>query len=836
MKTRVQRHRVRPTGEREGTSAQADGASAAIADALIDKLRCLQAKLPQYATRNDWYMALAYTVRDRMLANYMTTVESITGPSPAKVVAYLSAEFLTGPHLGNSLVNLGLWDAAKEAVSSVGQDLATLVEHEEEPGLGNGGLGRLAACYMDSLATLNIPAIGYGIRYEFGIFDQAIRDGWQVELTDKWLRFGNPWEIVRSETTYDVQFGGHTATYRDERGSLRVRWLPDRVVKGVAYDTPVPGYRVPTSNLLRLWKAEATESFDFDAFNVGDYYGAVEQKMVSETISKVLYPNDEPEVGKRLRLAQQYFFVSCSLQDMVRLHLGRGKRLDEFDSYWAAQLNDTHPSIAVAELMRLLVDEHFMEWDEAWRITQATCAYTNHTLLAEALEKWPLALFETLLPRHLEIVFEINRRFLDGVRLRHPGDEQLVRRVSLIDDTGDRYVRMAHLASAGSHAINGVAALHTELLKQTVLRDFHAVAPEKFFNVTNGVTPRRWMALSNPGLSALITRHIGEAWIADLEDELARIEPLAADSGFQQEWLAVKSSNKRILAALVTERTGTVIDPESLFDVQVKRLHEYKRQHLNALYLITLYNRMRRNADTAMAPRTVIFGGKAAPGYRMAKLIIRLITGIADVVNRDAHVSTCLKVVFLPGFDVKSGQHVYPAADLSEQISTAGKEASGTGNMKFAMNGALTIGTLDGANVEIRDAVGHENFFLFGLTAEEVAQRKAQGYRPRDFYESNAELREALDVIGSGLFSNGDRDLFQPLLHSLLEHDDYMLLADYQAYIDAQAHVSDAWGDRRDWTRMSILNCARVGRFSSDRSIRDYCRHIWNIHPADPRA
>jgi len=832
MKTRLQSRSGKAAGKRGGTSARTVAGPEAIADALLGKLRCQQAKLPQYATRNDWYMALAYTVRDFMLANYMATVESIAGPNPTKVVAYLSAEFLTGPHLGNGLVNLGLWEAARDAVSSVGQDLATLVEHEEEPGLGNGGLGRLAACYMDSMATLNVPAIGYGIRYEFGIFDQEIRDGWQVELTDKWLRFGNPWEIVRPETTYTVQFGGRTETYRDERGVSRVRWLPDHVVQGVAYDTPVPGYRGSTTNLLRLWKAEAIESFDFDAFNVGDYYGAVERKMVSETISKVLYPNDEPEVGKRLRLAQQYFFVSCSLQDMVRLHVSRGKRLDEFDSYWAAQLNDTHPSIAVAELMRLLVDEQAMEWDEAWRITQATCAYTNHTLLAEALEKWPIAMFETYLPRHLEIILEINRRFLDDVRRRHPGDEQLVRRVSLIDETGDRYVRMAHLASAGSHAINGVAALHTELLKQTVLRDMHIVAPGKFFNVTNGVTPRRWMALCNPGLSALITRHIGDGWIADLEDELARIEPLANDSGFQSEWQDVKAANKRMLAALIAERAGVAIDPESLFDIQVKRLHEYKRQHLNALYLVTLYNRLKRNAGTATAPRTVIFGGKAAPAYRMAKLIIRLINGIADVVNRDAHVSSSLAVVFLPGFDVKSGQHVYPAADLSEQISTAGKEASGTGNMKFAMNGALTIGTLDGANVEIRDAVGHENFFLFGLTAEDVAQRKAQGYRPRDVYESNQELREALDAIGSGLFSNGDRDLFQPLLHSLLEHDDYMLLADYQAYVDAQARVSDAWGDRREWTRMSILNCARVGRFSSDRSIRDYCRHIWNIEPA----
>jgi len=836
MKSGLDRRRPRTDSERDGTSVRTIANAVAFADALLDNLCYLQAKLPQHATRNDWYMALAYTVRDCILANYITTVESITGPAPTKVVAYLSAEFLTGPHLGNSLVNLGLWDAARDAIASVGQDLATLVEHEEEPGLGNGGLGRLAACYMDSLATLNVPAIGYGIRYEFGIFDQAIRDGWQVELTDKWLRFGNPWEIVRSETTHTVQFGGRTETYRDERGHHRVRWLPHRVVKGIAYDTPVPGYRQPTTNLLRLWKAEAAESFDFDAFNVGDYYGAVDQKIASETISKVLYPNDEPEIGKRLRLAQQYFFVSCSLQDMIRLHFARGKRLDEFDSYWAAQLNDTHPSIAVAELMRLLVDEHLMDWDDAWRITQATCAYTNHTLLAEALEKWPLGMFGTLLPRHLEIIFEINRRFLDDVRRRHPADEDLVRRISLIDDTGDRYVRMAHLASAGSHAINGVAALHTELLKETVLRDFHTIAPEKFFNVTNGVTPRRWMALSNPGLSALITRHIGDGWIADLQDQLAGIEPLAADRGFQQEWQDVKAANKRNLAALIKARTGSAIDPESLFDVQVKRLHEYKRQHLNALYLVTLYNRLKRGASTSMAPRTMIFGGKAAPGYRMAKLIIRLITGIADVINRDRDAAGSLAVVFVPDFNVKTGHHVYPAADLSEQISTAGKEASGTGNMKFAMNGALTIGTLDGANVEIRDAVGHENFFLFGLNAAEVGERKAQGYRPRDVYESNAELREALDAISSGLFANGDRDLFQPLVHSLLERDDYMLLADYQAYVDAQQRVSETWGNRREWTRMAILNCARVGRFSSDRSIQDYCREIWNIRTAEPVA
>jgi glycogen phosphorylase len=820
-------------GTRSGRDDARTGTSAeAIAQGLLDNLRCLQAKLPQHATRNDWYMALAYTVRDRMLERYTATVNAISAENAAKVVAYLSAEFLTGPHLGNSLVNLGLWDAAQKAVDSLGQDLSALLEQEEEPGLGNGGLGRLAACYMDSLATLNVPAIGYGIRYEFGIFDQAIHDGWQIERTDKWLRFGNPWEIVRTETAFDVRFGGRTEWYRDPQGHHRVRWLPDKMVKGVAYDTPVPGYRAATTNLLRLWKAEATESFDFDAFNVGNYYGAVDEKVISETISKVLYPNDEPEAGKKLRLAQQYFFVSCSLQDMIRLHLIRGKRLEEFDVYWAAQLNDTHPSIAVAELMRLLVDEHSLEWDTAWAITQRTCGYTNHTLLAEALEKWPLPLFGRLLPRHLEIIYEINSRFLDEVRGRFPDDDQLLRRLSLIDEVGSRNVRMAHLATVGAHAVNGVAALHSELLKQTVLRDFAAVAPEKFVNVTNGVTPRRWMALSNPKLSALISRHIGDTWIADLEQEIGRIEPLAADPAFQREWRDVKADNKRALAAMIQDRTGTVVNAESLFDVQVKRLHEYKRQHLNVLYLVTLYNRLVGRGEVPTVPRTVIFGGKAAPGYRMAKLIIRLINGVADVVNREPRLSGLLTVIFLPDFNVKSSQHVYPAADLSEQISTAGKEASGTGNMKFAMNGALTIGTLDGANVEIREAVGPENFFLFGLTAGEVTARRAAGYRPRDIYESNPELRSAIDAIDSGLFAGGDQYLFQPLVNSLLNHDDYMLLADYQAYVECQERVSQAYRDKDNWTRMSILNAARVGRFSSDRSIRDYCRHIWNISPA----
>jgi starch phosphorylase len=822
-----------PSGPAGVTGIRTGAGADAIAQDIIDNLHCLLARPAAHATSHDWYQALAYAVRDRLMGRYIQTAEAMTADTSQRLVAYLSAEFLMGPHLGNGLLCLGIRDAAEEALDRFGQKLTDILAQEEEPGLGNGGLGRLAACFMDSLATLGVPAIGYGVRYEFGIFDQAIRDGWQVELTDKWLRYGNPWEIARPEVTYDVKLGGRTEHGTDENGRYRVHWVPNRVVRGTAYDTPVPGYRVRTVNLLRLWKAEAAESFDFAAFNQGDYYGAVRDKVASETISKVLYPNDEPEAGKQLRLEQQYFFVSCSLQDMLRLHRLRGKALSDFGSYWAAQLNDTHPSIAVAELMRLLVDEHGMAWDEAWTITQQTCSYTNHTLLAEALEKWSVALFSSVLPRHYEIVLEINRRFLDGVRAGHPGDDELVRRVSLIDESGGGHVRMANLASVGSHKINGVAALHTDLLKRTVLHDFHTLFPERFVNVTNGVTPRRWIALSNPALAALITSRIGDGWVSGLENEIRNLEPFAADQEFRAEWQTIKSRNKQALADVIRTRTGVVVDPRSLFDIQVKRIHEYKRQHLNVLYVIALYNQLTRTPDARVAPRTVIFGGKAAPGYRMAKLVIKLITSVAAVVNADARVADRLKVVFLPDFNVTLGHHVYPAADLSEQISTAGKEASGTGNMKFAMNGALTIGTLDGANVEIREAVGADNFFLFGLTVDEVNAAKARGYRPAEYYESNPALREALDLVDSGFFSNGDRTVFRPLVESLLTRDDYLLLADFQSYVDCQERVSDAYHDQDQWTRMSILNCARVGRFSSDRSIRDYCRDIWNVTPPD---
>jgi starch phosphorylase len=800
-----------------------------LAQALLENLYYVQGRNPELATRNDWYMALAYTVRDRMLHGWIETLSTIR--REARIVSYLSAEFLLGPQLGNSLISLGIWEPVREAVARQGLKLEDLLEQEGEPGLGSGGLGRLAACFLDSLATLEIPAFGYGIRYEFGIFDQEIRDGWQVEVTDQWLALGNPWELRRPEITYRVGWKGHTETYSDAAGFQRLRWVPGMMVKGVAYDYPVPGYRTKVTNLLRLWKSEAVESFDFQDFNVGDYYGAVEEKVISETVTKVLYPNDGPEAGKRIRLAQQNFFVSCSLQDMLRIHLVRGHSLDTFHKTYAVQLNDTHPAIAVAELMRLLMDEHHLPWEQAWEITGNTLAYTNHTLLPEALEKWPLPLFAELLPRHLEIIFELNRRFLDEVRLRYPGDEGLVERVSIIDESGSKYVRMANLASLGSHSINGVAALHTELLKTTVLKDFHTLFPEKFLNITNGVTPRRWLALSNPRLAGLISSRLGDGWVSHLEEDLPRLEPLADNPEFRRAWRAVKQANKEELAAVIRERTGVTLNPGTMFDIQVKRLHEYKRQHLNLLHIITVYNRLKKNPDGEITPRTFIFGGKAAPGYSMAKLMIKLINAVADVVNNDPDVRDRLKIVYFPDFNVKNGQRIYPAADLSEQISTAGKEASGTGNMKFGLNGALTIGTLDGANVEMREAVGPENFFLFGLTAPEIADRKARGYHALAYYESNNGLREVIDLISSGYFSRGDTRLFQPLVASLLYHDEYLVCADYQAYVDCQGEVDRAFRDQERWSRMSILNVARLGRFSSDRAIREYCQHIWKAKP-----
>jgi len=821
--------------ELESTGAQPDDRVAlskeAFKHAFLDNLFYVQGKTPALATRHDYYMALAYTVRDRLLHRWVSTAAAYTEQG-SRTVAYFSAEFLMGPHLGNNLVNLGIREEVRQAVTELGFDFEQLLACEDEPGLGNGGLGRLAACFLESMATLEIPSLGYGIRYEFGIFDQEIVDGWQMEKTDKWLRFGNPWEVVRPEWAVEVKLGGQTERYTDEHGRVRARWIPHRIVLGVPYDTPIVGYHVNTCNTLRLWRAEAPESFDFAVFNRGDYYGAVNQKVSSENLTKVLYPNDEAVRGKELRLEQQYFFVCCSLQDMLRIVKVQGIPLERFHEKFAAQLNDTHPAIAVAELMRLLVDERGLEWDAAWSIVRKTFAYTNHTLLPEALERWPIGMFGKVLPRHLEIIYEINARFLDEMRIRFFGDDWRVANLSMIDEHGERYVRMAHLACVGSHAVNGVAELHSELLKSDVLRDFHAVWPERFSNKTNGVTPRRWIALANPRLTRLISESIGDQWIRDLA-ELKRLEPFAQDPGFRAEWRAIKRANKADLAAFARERTGITVDPQSLYDVQVKRIHEYKRQHLNILHVISLYHRLRSDAHFDMQPRTFVFGGKAAPGYHIAKLMIKLINCVGEVVNRDPAVRDRLRVVFVPNFNVTNGQRIYPAADLSEQISTAGKEASGTGNMKFCMNGALTIGTPDGANIEICNEVGADNFFMFGLSAPEVALVKQRGYRPAHYYETSPELRDVLDLIRDGFFSRGDTQLFRPLVEGLMHWDPYLVLADYQAYADCQRRIGEAYTDPEAWAIKSILNVARSGKFSSDRSIADYARDVWHV-PAVP--
>jgi len=816
--------------EHSRTGLSADALRRAISDHLIYSI----ARPASVLTPDHYYRALSLAVRDRMQQRWMATTQDWLDLSN-KVTCYLSAEFLMGPQLGNNLLNLGIEDQAREALEALGQDLDQILACEEEPGLGNGGLGRLAACYLDSLATLERPSIGYGIRYEFGIFHQEIQNGWQVEKTDNWLVRGNPWEIDKPDASYLVNWGGHTEQDRDIAGHHRVRWIPQRVLKGVSHDTPIQGYGVNTCNTLTLWSARAVESFALEAFNTGDFYKAVDDEVVSETVSKVLYPNDEPEAGKRLRLLQQYFFVTCSLQDILRIHLERvGQPLDTLPRKWAIQLNDTHPSIAVAELMRLLVDEHLMGWDQAWEITVATFGYTNHTLLPEALETWPLSIFGDSLPRHLEIIYEINERFLDELRERFPDDEDRVRRMSLIGEEGGKSVRMAHLATVGSHAVNGVAELHSELLKASVLKDFYEMWPERFGNVTNGVTPRRFLALSNPGLRQLLDDTIGDDWLVDLE-KLRGIESYVDDPSFRQRWREVKRTNKSRLAEYVHSVTGIELDPAWMFDVQVKRIHEYKRQHLNVLHIVTLYHRIKQNPRLTIPPRAFIFGGKAAPGYHMAKRIIKLITAVGATVNNDPSVNRFMKVVFLPNFNVKNAHLVYPAANLSEQVSTAGKEASGTGNMKFMINGALTIGTLDGANVEIRQEAGPENFFLFGLTEDQVEAVKTEGYRPASYIEEDPELAAVLELIAEGGFTHGDSEILRPVVDSLIHHDPFLVLADYRSYVDCQAKVSRAWRDIDAWSRMSILNTARSGRFSSDRAIAEYCEDIWNVGPMSVR-
>jgi starch phosphorylase len=783
----------------------------------------------QSASENDSYMALCYTVRDYLIDRWRKTTQTYFEANP-KFVYYLSAEYLIGRQLRQNMLYSDTTETARQAVSYNSNDFGRLAAQDIEPGLGNGGLGRLAACFLDSLATLDIPSVGYGIRYEYGIFNQDFKDGWQAERPDEWLLLGNPWEFPQPDNMVEVKFDGHTESYVDEEGNYRVNWIPDYTVRGQPYHTLVPGYKTGTVNMLRLWAARASREFDFQVFNIGDYARAVEAKILSENITKVLYPNDNAPEGQKLRLKQQYFFVACSLQDIIRRFKLRNDDWDQFPEKVVIQLNDTHPVVAIPELMRLLVDEYQLGWDRAWRITQQTFAYTCHTLMPEALEKWPVGLFQYLLPRHIEIIYEINHRFLAEVRTRFPNDPERVARMSIIEEGQGKLVRMAHLAVVGSFSVNGVAELHSDLLKERVFTDFYAMWPEKFNNKTNGVTPRRFMKLANPDLSDLITSKLGEGWLKEL-DRLQQLEQFIDDADFRQAWRQVKQQNKQALADYILEHNGLKVDPHSIFDIMVKRLHQYKRQHLKALHIITLYNRIKANPDINIVPRTFIFGAKAAPGYFMAKLIIKLINNIGEVVNNDPEVRDRLKVVFLANFNVSLAQKIYPAADISEQISLAGKEASGTGNMKFALNGALTVGTLDGANIEIRDRVGTENFFLFGLTTDEVFALKEQGYNSRDYYHQNAELRQVIDQIASGYFSNGDTKLFEPIVDALLYHDPFMLLADYQSYVEAQDQAEQAYRDPDRWTRMSILNVARCGFFSSDRSIRQYCEDIWQVKP-----
>lgn len=791
-----------------------------------------QGKTLEYASRNDLYLALAYTIRDRLSERWLKSVRTYD-LLDAKTVYYLSAEYLLGQQMENNLFATGLTEIARIALSQSGISIDQLCALESEPGLGNGGLGRLAACYMDSLACLGVPAVGYGIRYEYGIFRQVFKNGWQIEQPDDWLRRGDPWEIPDPDGQVSVGFGGTTHGFYNAQGHYRVAWDPSHHVIGIPYNMLVPGYKTPHVNTLRFWSAHATQSFDLQVFNAGDYTRAVERKTFSENITKVLYPDDTTDQGKMLRLQQQYFFVACSLTDILRTYHQRySTDWDQLPAKAVIQLNDTHPSIAIAEMMRQLIDQHLLPWDRAWELTRSCFGYTLHTLLPEALEEWPVGVFQSLLPRHLEIIYEVNHRFLQEVGRRFPKDLSRVERMSLIRETPDRRVRMAHLASIGSFSINGVAELQSYLLREHTLRDFYEMYPERFNNKTNGVSPRRFLGIANPRLSELICSRIGDGWLSDLE-QLSRLEDCVDDLSFTSAWRKVKLDNKRDLAAFVRTVAGVEIDPASLYDVIVKRLHEYKRQLLKVLHAITLYYRLKDSPSNRMLPRTILFGAKAAPGYRMAKLIIKLINNTAEVINRDPQTNDWLRIAFIPNFNVSVAQRIYPAADLSEQISLAGMEASGTGNMKFALNGAITIGTLDGANIEIRQLVGPQNFFLFGLTADECATLRKNGYHPREVYQHNTELRRVIDRIAHNAFSPDEPGIFQPIIDSLLNRDQYMLLADYQSYLDAQDYAARTYLDVETWTRMSILNTARCGYFSSDRSVRQYCEEIWRVQPVE---
>lgn len=803
--------------------------SAALRRSLANRLTYIVGKDPITATDRDWFHALAFVVRDRLAERWMETMRSYYRDD-AKRIYYFSLEFLIGRMLVNGMSNLGFIEECRQLLDELGLDLDLLREMEPDAALGNGGLGRLAACFLDSMATLGLHGYGYGIRYEYGMFNQSIFNGEQVEHPDNWLRYGNPWEFSRPEVIYPVKFFGKVMEYADEEGQRSHHWVDAEEVMAMAFDTPIPGRGNDVVNNLRLWSAKAPHDFNLHLFNQGNYIQAVEDKNASENLSKVLYPDDTTSMGKELRLKQQYFFVSSSLQDILHRFLRYHTNFSELPEKIAIQLNDTHPAVAIPELMRLLTDVHGQNWDDAWNITRHIFSYTNHTLMPEALETWPVRLFERILPRHMQIIFDINFHFLKDVMHRYPGDHDVLRRMSIIGEEGERHVRMAHLAIVGSHRVNGVSGIHTQLMKQSIFFDFDQFFPGRIINITNGVTPRLWLEQANPRLSHLISSHIGDSWIRDLT-QLKKLVPLADNATFRKKFIAAKHANKKQLAALVASRIGLEINPDSMFDVQIKRIHEYKRQLLNVLHVVTRYNRIRHGVQD-IVPRTVIFGGKAAPGYAVAKHIIHLINDIADIVNNDPAVHPLLKVVFIPNYDVSTALRIIPAADLSEQISTAGTEASGTGNMKLAMNGALTLGTLDGANIEIREAVGEENMFIFGLDASGVEHCRSSGYRPAEHYHAQAELKEALDMIAEGFFSSESPHRYRSLVENLLQHDHYLLLADYASYLSAQETVDAHFRDPDSWARKAILNVAHMGRFSSDRTISQYANDIWGLHRA----
>ena len=805
-----------------------------IIKSFLEHLEYTLGKDKYSATKYDRYNALAYAVRDHLVERWLDTQQAYYN-SDNKRVYYISMEFLMGRTLSNSLINLELWNDFRDAVNSLGSDFEAILDEEQDAGLGNGGLGRLAACFLDSMATMSIPAYGYGIRYEYGIFRQHIVDGAQLEIPDNWLRYRNPWELDRQEHLHTVKFYGRVITTIDKNGKLVREWVDTEDVMAMAYDTPIPGYQTHSVNTLRLWTAKSSREFDLKFFNEGNYIRAVEKKMQSETISKVLYPADNVIEGKELRFKQEYFLASATVHDVIYRFKKKHKEMKLLPEKVAIQLNDTHPTLAIPELMRVLIDIEGMEWEDAFHVTQQTFAYTNHTILPEALEQWPVWFFEQILPRHLQIVYEINERFMKEIKARFPGDHDRLSRMSIVEEHWERKIRMAHLAIVGSHSVNGVAALHSEILKNELFHDFYEMYPERFNNKTNGITQRRWLRMSNPALSSLIDDYIGDGWTCNLY-ELEKLKAVAGDPEFVERWQGVKRKNKEGLCGYIRQQNCIEVDPDSLFDVHVKRIHEYKRQLLNVLHIITLFNRIKDDPAAFVVPRTFIFAGKAAPAYATAKLVIRLINAVATVVNRDPDVAGRIKVVFLANYGVSLAERIFPASDLSEQISTAGTEASGTGNMKFALNGALTIGTLDGANIEIMEEVGRENIFIFGMNAAEVGSLRESGYNPREYYNGNRELRRVLDMIASGYFSPWSPELFTPLTDSLLNlGDHYMLLADYASYVSCQDEVGRLFKLKDEWARRAILNCAGMGKFSSDRTIEEYAREIWGITPVDIR-